>query len=441
MNFNGSYNNVYQHTDHVSLVDVNNFYVSCERAFDYSLRNRPVVVLSNNDGCVVARSQEAKDLGIATGEPFFKIQRLMESHNLAVRSSNYELYGDMSARVMELLGRFGTWHEVYSIDESFIGLEGNLEQVRKTAAHIRTAIDKTIGVPVCVGVSSTKTLAKLSNHIAKHNAGLNGVCVQGLMDQQVLENILTRVPVTDVWGVGRKSGAKLASMGIETIADLKAADPLLIRKKFSVVLQRTVFELNGQRCIGPIEERADRGQVMFTRSFSSPVRTREAMEEVMSIYAQKAASRLAREGRYATLLTVTAGTSRFAQGEASFPSAQVRLPRPTRDPILLSKLAIAAMGDLMQPGTDYVRGGVILSGLSDSPGEKQLDLFDMGDEHDETEQKNVSSVVQDISARFGAKSIGLGPAGLAQSPTWTMKREHISQRYTTEWDELLEVRA
>lgn len=441
MNFNGSDNNVYQHTDHVSLVDVNNFYVSCERAFDYSLRNRPVVVLSNNDGCVVARSQEAKDLGITTGEPFFKIQRLMESHNLAVRSSNYELYGDMSARVMELLGRFGTWHEVYSIDESFIGLEGNLEQVRKTAAHIRTAIDKTIGVPVCVGVSSTKTLAKLSNHIAKHNAGLNGVCVQGLMDQQVLENILTRVPVTDVWGVGRKSGAKLASMGIETIADLKAADPLLIRKKFSVVLQRTVFELNGQRCIGPIEERADRGQVMFTRSFSSPVRTREAMEEVMSIYAQKAASRLAREGRYATLLTVTAGTSRFAQGEASFPSAQVRLPRPTRDPILLSKLAIAAMGDLMQPGTDYVRGGVILSGLSDSPGEKQLDLFDMGDEHDETEQKNVSSVVQDISARFGAKSIGLGPAGLAQSPTWTMKREHISQRYTTEWDELLEVRA
>ncbi|WP_440101102.1 Y-family DNA polymerase [Glutamicibacter mishrai] len=427
--------------DHVSLVDVNNFYVSCERAFDYSLRNRPVVVLSNNDGCVVARSQEAKDLGIATGEPFFKIQRLMDSHNLAVRSSNYELYGDMSARVMELLGRYGTWHEVYSIDESFIGLEGNLEQVRSTAAQIRKAIDTTIGVPVCVGVSTTKTLAKLANHIAKHNPGLGGVCVQQLMDQQVLGNILTRVPVTDVWGVGHKSGAKLASMGIETIADLRDADPLLIRKKFSVVLQRTVFELNGQRCIGPVEERADRGQVMFTRSFSTPVRTREAMEEVMSIYAQKAASRLASEGRYATLLTVTAGTSRFAQGESSFPSAQVRLPRPTRDPILLSKLAIAAMADLMQPGMDYVRGGVILSGLSDSPGEKQLDLFDLGDEHDGEEQKNVSSVVQDISARFGAKSIGLGPAGMAQSPAWTMKREHISQRYTTEWDELLEVRA
>lgn len=427
--------------DHVALVDVNNFYVSCERAFDYSLRNRPVVVLSNNDGCVVARSQEAKDLGIPTGEPFFKVQRYMDSHNLAVRSSNYELYGDMSARVMELLGRYGNWHEVYSIDESFVGLEGNLEQVRSVAAQIRAAIDQSIGVPVCVGVSSTKTLAKLANHVAKHNPGLGGVCVQQLMDPEVLENILHRVPVTDVWGVGRKTGAKLAAMGIESIADLQAADPLAIRKKFSVVLQRTVFELNGQRCIGPVEERADRGQVMFTRSFSTPVRTHEAMEEVMSIYAQKAASRLAREGRYAALLTVTAGTSRFARGEASFPSAQVRLPRPTRDPILLSKLAIAAMRDLMQPGIDYVRGGVILSGLSDSPGEQQLDLFGQSTDPAAEEQENVSSVVQDISVRFGAKSIGLGHAGMAKSPEWSMKREHISQRCTTDWDELLVVQA
>lgn len=427
--------------DHVALVDVNNFYVSCERAFDYSLRNRPVVVLSNNDGCVVARSQEAKDLGIPTGEPFFKVQRYMDSHNLAVRSSNYELYGDMSARVMELLGRYGTWHEVYSIDESFVGLEGNLEQVRSVAAQIRAAIDQSIGVPVCVGVSSTKTLAKLANHVAKHNPGLGGVCVQQLMDPEVLENILHRVPVTDVWGVGHKTGAKLAAMGIESIADLQAADPLAIRKKFSVVLQRTVFELNGQRCIGPLEERADRGQVMFTRSFSTPVRTHEAMEEVMSIYAQKAASRLAREGRYAALLTVTAGTSRFARGEASFPSAQVRLPRPTRDPILLSKLAIAAMHDLMQPGIDYVRGGVILSGLSDSPGEQQLDLFGQSTDPAAEEQENVSSVVQDISVRFGAKSIGLGHAGMAKSPEWSMKREHISQRCTTDWDELLVVQA
>ena len=427
--------------DHVALVDVNNFYVSCERVFDRSLMNRPVVVLSNNDGCVVARSQEAKDLGIGTGEPFFKVQRYMQSHNLAVRSSNYELYGDISARVMELLGRFGTWHEVYSIDESFVGLEGGLEQVRATAAQIRSSIDRLIGVPVCVGVSSTKTLAKFANHIAKRNANLGGVCVQDLMDPSVLARIKSLVPATDVWGVGRKTGAKLAGMGIESIADLEAADPMLIRRKFSVVLQRTVFELNGQRCIGPVEERSDKGQVMFTRSFSSPVRTREAMEEVMSIYAQKAAARLAKEGRYASLLTVMAGTSRFAQGEASFPSTQVRLPKPTRDPILLTRLAVAAMNGLMHTGVDYVRGGVILSGLSDSPGEAQLDLFGQGGNDPEHEPVNVSGVVQDISARFGAKAIGLGRAGIAQAPSWSMKREHISQRYTTEWDELPLVKA
>lgn len=427
--------------DHVALVDVNNFYVSCERVFDDSLRNRPVVVLSNNDGCVVARSQEAKDLGISTGEPFFKVQRYMDSHHLAVRSSNYELYGDLSARVMELLGRYGTWHEVYSIDESFVGLEGSLEQVRTAAAQIRSAIDKLIGVPVCVGVSSTKTLAKFANHIAKHNANLGGVCVQDLMDPRVIAKIKSLVPATDVWGVGRKTGAKLAGMGIESIADLEAADPLLIRRKFSVVLQRTVLELNGQRCIGPVEERSDKGQVMFTRSFSTPVRTREAMEEVMSIYAQKAAARLASEGRYASLLTVMAGTSRFAKGEASFPSTQIRLPRPTRDPIVLTRLAVAAMNGLMRTGVNYVRGGVILSGLSDTPGEAQLDVFGQDEGAPGSGTPNVSDVVQDISARFGAKAIGLGRAGIAQAPSWSMKREHISQRYTTEWDELPVVRA
>lgn len=430
------------HSDHVALVDVNNFYVSCERIFDYSLRNRPVVVLSNNDGCVVARSQEAKDLGIATGEPFFKVRRLMDSHNLAVRSSNYELYGDISARVMELLGRFGTWQEVYSIDESFIGLNGTLEQVRDTAVQIRAAITQSIGVPVCVGVSATKTLAKFSNHIAKHNPSMDGVCIEQLMEPALVSRIMSQVPATDVWGVGKKTGQKLTGMGVQSIAQLKATDPQLIRKKFSVVLQRTVMELNGQRCIGPVEERSDKGQVTFTRSFSTPVRTREAMDQVMSIYAQKAASRLASEGRYASLLTVTAGTSRFATSAASFPSAQIRLVRPTRDPIVLTKIAVAAMNELMEPGIDYVRGGVILSGLSEHPGVDELDLGLLGSTSaEESEKVNVSDVVQQVSQRFGAKAIGLGSAGLAKAPEWSMKREHMSPRYTSDWDELFTVQA
>jgi len=429
--------------EHIALVDVNNFYVSCERVFDPALRRRPVVVLSNNDGCVVARSQEAKDLGITTGQPYFKVRELERSHGLAVRSSNYELYGDLSARVMEVLGRFGTWQEVYSIDESFLGLTGSLEQMQRTAAEIRAAVGRAVGVPVCVGVASTKTLAKFANHVAKKNAGLGGVCVEPLMEPEIIMRIKSLVPVTEVWGVGRKTGQKLAALGILSIADLAAADPQLIRKKFSVVLQRTVLELGGTRCIGPVEERADKGQVMFTRSFSHPVRSREQMREVMSYYAQRAASRLASEGRYATLMTVTAGTSRFANGEASFPSAQIRLPGATRDPILLTRLAVQAMDGLMEPGRDYVRGGVILSGLSDQPDAEELELgLDTGrPPQGEAGGEKISQMVQQVSRRFGNRAIGLGRSGLAEEPDWSMKREFISRRYTTAWEELPTVRA
>lgn len=433
--------------EHIALVDVNNFYVSCERVFDPALRNRPVVVLSNNDGCVVARSQEAKDLGVTTGVPYFKVRDLEQSHGLAVRSSNYELYGDLSARVMEVLGRFGTWQEVYSIDESFLGLTGNLDQVQRSAAAIRAALYQAVGVPVCVGVSTTKTLAKFANHVAKKNASLGGVCVEQLMDPAIIGRIKSQVPVTEVWGVGGKTGQKLAGMGIQSIADLAAADPQLIRKRFSVVLQRTVLELNGTRCIAPIEERSDKGQVMFTRSFAHPVRTREQMREVMSYYAQKAAARLSTEGRYASLMTVTAGTSRFAAGQQSFPSAQVRLPQATRDPILLTKLAVRAMDSLMEPGHDYVRGGVILSGLSDQPDAAELELdfggpspADLMPAHGDGGDQ-VSQMVQQVTKRFGNKAIGLGRTGLSAEPDWSMKREFISRRYTTNWKELPTVTA
>lgn len=449
MNNKSSITDGYRHAElntdareHIALVDVNNFYVSCERIFDPALRNRPVVVLSNNDGCVVARSQEAKELGITTGVPYFKVRELQQSHGLQVRSSNYELYGDISARVMEVLGRFGSWQEVYSIDESFLGLTGTAQQARRSAAEIRSAIYQAVGVPVCVGVASTKTLAKFANHVAKKNPNLAGVCVEQLMDPLVLSKIKALVPVTDVWGVGAKTGQKLAGMGIQSIADLAKADPQVIRKKFSVVLQRTVYELNGTRCIGPVEERSDKGQVMFTRSFSQPVRTKEQMSEVMSYYAQKAASRLAYEGRFASLMMVTAGTSRFAATAQSFPSAQVRLPHATRDPILLTKLAVAAMEELFESGYDYVRGGVILSGLSNHPDAEELDLgFTTTNDTQlpkaaQVDGEQISQMVQKVTQRFGANAIGLGRTGIATEPGWSMKREFISHRYTTDWNEL-----
>ncbi|WP_427019020.1 Y-family DNA polymerase [Pseudarthrobacter sp. P1] len=420
----------------MALVDVNNFYVSCERVFDPRLAGRPVVVLSNNDGCVVARSAEAKELGIATGAPWFQVAPMAKAWGLVARSSNYELYGDMSARVMEVVGRFGTWQEVYSIDESFVGLVGDEAQLRDAGAKIRAAVARYVGVPVCVGIASTKTLAKFANRIAKQNPALAGVCALDSMPPGHVAAIQSRVPATGLWGVGGRTGDRLAAMGIDTVADLKAADPLLIRKKFSVVLQRTVLELNGTACIPHTEERADKQQIMFSRSFSTPVTTVEGMEQVMAIYAQRGAARLSAEGLRTTAMTVTAGTSRFAAGVASFPSVTVRLPAATQDPILLTRAAVAAVRENAVPGAPYLRAGVMFSGLEPAAGQEALDLF-----VDEREKLELGGLMGSVRTKFGAAAIGLGLGGLAEPPQWSMKREHSSPRYTTEWAELPVVRA
>ncbi|WP_372699074.1 Y-family DNA polymerase [Arthrobacter sp. JSM 101049] len=432
----------------LALVDVNNFYVSCERAFDPRLEGRPVVVLSNNDGCVVARSEEAKRAGIKTGTPWFQVQGRATALGLVARSSNYELYGDMSARVMEVIGRFGAWQEVYSIDESFIGLPGDEGALRSTAGRIREAVWRHVGVPVCVGVAPTKTLAKFANHVAKRNPGLGGVCSLGSVPDEEIRRIQSRVPVTGLWGVGGRTGKRLNALGIDTIADLRDADPLMIRKKFSVVLQRTVLELNGTPCIPEVEERADKAQIMFSRSFSTPVTTSADMEQVMALYAQRGAARLAAEGLRASMLTVSAGVSRFAAAapasgsgegadaqapgpQASNPVVSVRLPAPTQDPIVLTRAAVSAMRGRMVPDTRYVRAGVMFSGLEPATGQATFDAFT-----DEAGQPDMGTLLGDVRARFGEAAIGLGHAGLAEPAGWTMKREFASPRYTTDWADL-----
>lgn len=420
----------------IALVDVNNFYVSCERVFDPKLEGRPVVVLSNNDGCVVARSAEAKQLGIATGTPWFQLQSQARAWGLIARSSNYELYGDLSARVMEVAGRYGTWQEVYSIDESFVGLVGESEQLRAAGRDIRAAVARHVGVPVCVGVATTKTLAKFANRIAKQNPALDGVCALESMPEGHIAAIQERVPASGLWGVGGKTAARLKMMGIETIAELKAADPALIRKKFSVVLQRTVMELNGVECIPHVEERADKQQIMFSRSFSTPVTTVGQMEQVMALYAQRGAAKLTEERLRASAMTVTAGTSRFAGGEGSFPAATIRFATPTHDPIVLIRAAVAAMRQSAVPGASYLRAGVMFSGLEPASGAEMLDIFGA-----EVKPPEVGGVLGEVRSKFGNTAIGIGIGGLAQAPQWSMKREHSSPRYTTEWKELPVVRA
>lgn len=423
-------------TSRIALVDVNSFYVSCERVFDPRLAGVPVVVLSNNDGCVVARSNEAKALGIPLGEPWFKIAAQARGWGLIQRSSNYELYGDLSARAMELMGRFAAWQEVYSIDESFLGLAGSPRALQEQGTAIRTAMARHTGLPVCVGIAPTKTLAKFANRVAKQNPAMGGVCSLDLMPDAHVDHIMSRVPVTGIWGIAGRLGKRLNAIGVFTIADLRAADPVLMRRKFSVLMQRTILELRGIPCIELETERADKRQMIFSRSFSTPVTTLDGMHQVMSLYAQSAAIRLSRANQLAKSMTVFAGTSPFHHAASSFPSVALRLAAPTADPLVLTRAAVGALDGPFVEGVPYARAGVMLTDLSPAGYQPQFDAF-----VSVHERRNIGALLGQVTDRYGATSIGLGRAGISTPADWTMSRRYSSPRYTTEWDELAIVKA
>jgi DNA polymerase V len=422
--------------ERTALIDVNSFYVSAERAFDPKLEGKPVVVLSNNDGCVVARSNEAKALGIENGDPWFKLKADPRYSQLVAKSSNYELYGDLSSRVISLLGRYSYKIEVYSIDEAFLTLRGTPEELERLGREIKSAVARHVGLPVCVGIAPTKTLAKFTNRVAKQNPALGGVCSYDTMSAANREHIMARVPVTGIWGIAGRLGKRLNALGIFTIADLKAADPVVMRKTFSVLMQRTIMELNEIPCIPLETEIVTKKQLIFSRSFSKPVTTAARMHEVMAIYAQQAAIRLAKDSQQTRLMTCFAGTSHFNERFSSFPSATVKLPTPTADPMVLTRAATSALERWIVDGVPYARAGVMLTELSPAGAAPQLPMFATAHE-----EKNIGPLLGDIMEKFGTGSIGLGRAGMVEAPDWGMKREALSPRYTTEWDELLVVKA
>jgi DNA polymerase V len=380
---------------------------------------------------------------------------------------------------VEVLGRHGLWQEVYSIDESFVGLAGTPEELLALGERIRADIARFVGVPVCVGIAPTKTQAKLANHVAKRTPSLGGVCSFDSLAEADVWALQGRLPVTGLWGVGRRGGAKLIAEGYETIADLRRADPSLIRKKHSVVLERTVRELNSVSCLQANEVKSDRAQVIYSRSFSHPVTTRAQMREVANMYTQRACARLAEQGLRARVLTVSAGTSRFAEGGlASFPTLSVPLPQPSSDPVLLTRHAVSALESITVPGVDYVRAGVMLSGLERDGGHGGQDsLFDLGEPMPDGSARpsagmepgagrgptgsggaagaaaaadgaapggtgeGLNDVLASVRSRFGSTSIGLGTGGFADEPEWSMKRDFRSNRWSTVWEELPTVRA
>ena len=414
-----------------ALVDCNNFYASCEKLFRPDLKDTPVVVLSNNDGCVVARSREAKSLGIKMGVPAFQIKAEIQRHGILAFSSNYALYADLSSRVMRTLEEMAPRVEVYSIDEAFLDLTGieSVLSLVEFGQQVRERIGHWIGITVCVGIAPTKTLAKLANHAAKKYPATQGVVDLTNPDRQ--RRLLALVPVDDVWGVGKRLSKRLNALGITTALDLANASPRAIRDQFSVVLERTVRELNGESCIELEEIPPTKKQIVCSRSFGVKVTQFELLREAVCEYATRATEKLRKEQQQAKVLTVFIRTSPFKDNEPQYSnSASGELLIPSCDTRDFIELANHLLKRIWKDGFRYAKAGVMLSDFYD-PGMFQPGLFD--DVSIRSNSQQLMSVLDTIN-QSGAGKVFF--AGQGTKKDWSMKREHLSPAYTTRWDQL-----
>ena len=418
----------------IALIDANNFYVSCERVFNPHLEGKPVVVLSNNDGCAVARSNEVKALGVKMGQPWFQLKDLARKHNIIAYSSNYTLYADMSHRVMTILSMFSPRQEIYSIDECFLDLTG-FSNLAQYGQQIRQRIKQWAGLPVCVGIASTKTLAKLANHIAKKFPQLDGVCNLNGVSAFEQDIWYKRIEVGEIWGIGRRLAPKLHQYGIQTVYDLKYTSPTILRNKFSVVMEKIVRELNGTACIELEEVTPPKKEIVCSRSFGVRITQLPELEEAVSLYMRRASEKLRRQHSYAGAVSVFINTSRFNKPHENYwNETTVPLPTHTDSTILLTKTVLWGLRRIYRRGFEYQKAGVRLSGLV-SAQTRQTDLFGLLPKGYTSQE--LIEVVDQINNRMGNGTIRLTSEGLQQN--WMMKREKMSQEYTTDWDELLSV--
>jgi DNA polymerase V len=417
-----------------ALVDCNNFYASCEKLFDPKLRDTPVVVLSNNDGCVVARSAEVKALGIPMGGPWFKMKDLAKQHGIVAFSSNYELYADMSNRVVEVLSQFSPGMEVYSIDESFLDLSGfNRDALEAYGGEIRQRILDWLGLHVCVGIAPSKTLAKLANHCAKKNLhGSAGVCDFTTLTAAQITALLARIDVGEVWGVGRNINMRLNALGIQTVLDLRDADCDLIRARFSVVLERTVQELRGESCLALEDVAPDKQQIMCSRSFGQYVYRLADLSDVVTTYIGRAAEKLRAQDALAGSLMVYIRTNPFSEHEPKYQKAlTVALPDPTADTRILVRWGVRLLKQMYRPGYAYQKAGVMLGEIRPRA-MQQASLFSGAGNTRRAEQ--LMATMDRINARWGRGTMRV--AAECREHPWQMKRGHMSSRYTTDWEGL-----
>lgn len=414
-----------------ALVDCNNFYASCERLFRPDLKGRPIVVLSNNDGCVVARSAEAKAMGIKMGVPFFQLEELVQQHGIKAFSSNYALYGDMSARIMSLLEEMAPSVEAYSIDEAFLDLTGvsACTSLETFGQQVRNEVRQCTGIQVCVGIAPTKTLAKLANHAAKRYSKTGGVV--DLMNPERQRKLLAIIPVDEVWGVGRRLSERLNNMNIQTALDLANTCPKVLRRQFSVVLERTVRELNGISCLALDAASAPKKQIICSRSFGQRVTEYADMHAAVCGHVERACEKLRSQGSTARMLNVFIRTSPFNQNEPYYSNnANVGLPEPSSDTRDFIQAAVRALMSVWKPGFRYMKAGVILSDFYE-PGIFQPSLL-------EAASPRVSSdALMATLDRINQGGLGrVRFAGQGKANNWTMKRQNLSPSYTTRWSDL-----
>ncbi|MFA3262651.1 Y-family DNA polymerase [Acinetobacter nosocomialis] len=411
-----------------ALVDVNNCYVSCERVFNPSLIDKPVIVLSNNDGCAVARSNEAKMLGIKMGVPLFQIKDIVQQNNVIVLSSNYTLYAEMSRRFHKVLGTYVTEseQEIYSIDECFLDLTDYYENFNLTnlAQDMRTKILKWVGLPCCVGIGSSKTEAKIANHIAKKYPAFNSVCNLVDMDLCNKEAFLAEIDVSEVWGVGRKHSKKLQAMGINTVFDLACTDPREMKKKFSIVMARTVAELQGLSCIEIEHTPQSKQQIIASRSFGSRVTELEDLKEAISMYAQDACSRLRDESLLCGCMIAFVQSNPFDPNVPFYnKSISGGFSEPTDCALDLVRAATRMVSEIFKEGIKYKKCGVILTGLEPKSGH----TYDLLTDFETIEKKEkLMKTLEGVHQKYGKKKLGVGPCFIP-GRTWSMSRDKLSK--------------
>ncbi|MDP4572948.1 translesion error-prone DNA polymerase V subunit UmuC [Pseudomonas sp. LPH60] len=414
-----------------ALIDCNSFYASCERVFRPDLAKVPIVVLSNNDGCVIARSYDAKPF-IKMGEPYFQIKNKLRQNGIVPFSSNYALYGDMSERVMTLIESMVPAVEVYSIDEAFADLTG-INSLEQFGRQIRAQVLRCTGIPVGVGIAPTKTLAKLANHTAKRLQAQTGGVVD-ITDSAKRDWVLRNTDVAEVWGIGRRMKVHLDGMGIKSAMDLARADPWTLRKSFSVVIEKTARELAGTPCLELDEPDPPKQEICCSRMFGKRLTELAPIKEAVATYMMRASEKLRAQNSLCKKIRVSIRTGMFNPEEAKYANGVlVELPYPTNDVRLMTKMAVEALDRVFRPGFKYSKAEVMLLNLC-QPGEYTGDLFAVAQP---SETDKVMKVLDQINSRWGRGT--LRAASVPTNPDWGMRREMMSQSYTTKLDQLWKV--